>query len=464
MADLASILSNAANSLGAQRALSSTAAHNLENVNTPGYSRQRAHVVATLPAESVGGIYLGRGAQLAGVTQARDRFVELQVPRVLGESARSAAEADALAAVRALDPERPGSPNEAIGAFYANLQTLSQNPRDAGLRATVLASARALASAFNRTSEQLAAQRAGLDARLQGHVDEVNAAARAVADANAAIRAASAAGGAPNDLLDLRQKSVDRLAELTGATLVPQGDSAVSLVLPGGGALVSGVLAARVTLERDPANGGLARPRLVATDGSTSLVRGEAFGGAIGGTFAARDGAMRQALDGLDQLAFDLAGALDAAHAAGTGLDGVSGRPMFTSSATAAGAAATIRVALSDPSQLATAGSAATLPGDPANAIALVATQRQALSGGKDVQATLSAVTSAFGAESRRASAYAEQDAGMRDRLLAMRESVSGVSVDEELIEMQKAQRAFEAITRVIQVADEMTQALLRMR
>jgi flagellar hook-associated protein 1 FlgK len=464
MADLISILSNAANSLGAQRALSSTAAHNLENVNTPGYSRQRAHVVATLPAESVGGIYIGRGAQLAGVTQARDRFVELQVPRVLGESARSTAEAEALEAVRALDPERPGSLNEAIGAFYAGLQTLSQNPGDAGLRATALASARTLASAFNRTSEQLQAQRAGLDARLQGYADEVNAAARAVADANAAIRAASAAGGAPNDLLDLRQRSVDRLAELTGATPVPQGDSAVSLVLPGGGALVSGVLAARVTLEPDPANGGLARPRLVATDGSTSIVRGDAFGGAIGGTFAARDGATRQALDDVDRLAFDLAGALDAVHAAGTGLDGVSGRPMFAVGATAAGAAATLRVALADASQLATAGSAATLPGDPANAIALVATQRQALSGGKDVQATLSALTSAFGAESRRASAYAEQDAGMRDHLLAMRESVSGVSVDEELIEMQKAQRAFEAITRVIQVADEMTQALLRMR
>ncbi|HET7754932.1 MAG TPA: flagellar hook-associated protein FlgK, partial [Anaeromyxobacteraceae bacterium] len=235
MADLVAILSNAANSLGAQRALSSTAAHNLENVNTPGYSRQRAHVVATLPAETVGGIHIGRGSQLAGVTQARDGFVELQVPRVLGESARSTAESEALGAVHALDPDRAGSLDGAIGAFYASLQTLSQNPGDAGLRATALGSARTLAMAFNRTSSELAAQRSGLDARLAGHADEVNAAARAVADANAAIGRASSAGGAPNDLLDLRQRSVDRLAELTGATPVPQGDGAVSLVLPGGG-------------------------------------------------------------------------------------------------------------------------------------------------------------------------------------------------------------------------------------
>lgn len=464
MADLIAVLSNAANSLGAQRALSATAAHNLENVNTPGYSRQRAHVVATLPAETVGGIFIGRGAQLAGVTQARDRFVELQLPRVLGESSRSTAEAEALQAVHALDPERPGSLGSAIGAFYGSLQGLSQNPGDAGLRATALASARTLATAFNRTSDQLQAQRAGLDGRLQGYVEEINAAAAAVADANAAIRAASNAGGAPNDLLDLRQRHVDRLAELTGATPVPQGDSAISLVLPGGGALVSGVLAARVTLEPDPANGGLARVRVQATDGSSSLLPEGAFGGSMGGTLAARDGAMRQAASSVDQLAFDLAGELNRVHAAGTGLDASTGRALFAVGASAVGAAGTLRVALTDASQLATSGSAATLPGDPANALALLATQRQALGGGKDVQATIAAITSAFGAESQRATAYAEQDAAMRDQLVAMRESISGVSIDEELLEMQKAQRAYEAIARVIQVADEMTQALLNLR
>lgn len=464
MPDLIAILSNAANSLAAQRAVSATAAHNLENVNTPGYSRQRANLVATLPAETVGGVYVGRGAQLAGITQARDRFVELQVPRVLGESARSTAEAEALAAVHTLDPDRAGSLDGAIGAFYASLQTLSQNPGDSGLRSAALATARTLAITFNRTSEQLQAQRAGLDGRLQSYADEVNAAARAVADANGAIRHAGAAGGAPNDLLDLRQRSVDRLAELTGATPVPQGDGAVSLVLPGGGSLVSGVLAASVTLEPDGANGGLLRPRLTATDGSSSLVRGDAFGGAMGGTFAARDGAMMKAVEDVDRLAFDLAGALNGAHAGGFGLDGVGGRPLFTVGGTSAGAAASLRVALSDASELATAGAATSVPGDPANAIALVATQRQVLSGGKDVQASLSALTASFGAESQRAEAFAEQDAAMRDQLLAMRESVSGVSVDEELIEMQKAQRAFEAITRVIQIADEMTKTLLAMR
>jgi flagellar hook-associated protein 1 FlgK len=227
---------------------------------------------------------------------------------------------------------------------------------------------------------------------------------------------------------------------------------------------VSGVLAARVSFEPDGANGGLATARLTSVDGSSSLLRNEAFGGAIGGTLAARDGAMKQAVDGVDRLAFDLASALNAVHSAGTGSDGVSGRPLFTVGATSAGAASTLRAALTDASQLATAGSAAGLPGDGANALALVATQRQALSGGKDVQAALSALTSSFGAEVQRAEAYAEQDAALADNLRAMRESVSGVSMDEELLEMQKAQRAFEAITRVIQIADEMTKTLLQMR
>jgi flagellar hook-associated protein 1 FlgK len=463
MADLLSILGSASTSLAAQRAVSATASHNIANANTPGYTRQRAELHASA-AELTGGAWIGRGSQLGGITQIRDRFLEAQVPRVLGEAARSSAESEALAAVHVLDPERPGSLATAIGSFYGSLRALAQNPSESGLRSEALASARTLAATFNRSSRELSAQRAGLDARLGGYVGEVNAAARAVADANAAIARARVTGAEPNDLLDLRRQHLDRLSELTGAAQVEHSDGSIGVVLPGGAALVSGVHAGALSLLPDAANDGLAAVRLAAPDGSPPrTLSADAFGGSIGGTLAARDGGMKAALEDLDRLAGDVAAALNAAHAGGQGLDGSTGLALFSAAGGGPIDAGSIQVALADPRQLATAA-AGGAAGDARNAQRLVDTERQPLSTQQDVQATLSAITAELGAEARRAEAYAEQDEGLKEQLLAMRESGAGVSIDEELIEMQRAQRAFEALAKVIQVADEMTRTLIQIR
>src|SRR6266568_6165172 len=134
MADLLSILSGAATSLAAQRGLTATAGHNIDNANTPGYSRQTANIEATVPAEQVGGAYIGRGATLGTVTQARDRFLESQIQATLGNAAFSTAQSDALQAFHGLDPNATGGLSDAISGFYSALSALAQNPNDSGLR------------------------------------------------------------------------------------------------------------------------------------------------------------------------------------------------------------------------------------------------------------------------------------------------------------------------------------------
>jgi flagellar hook-associated protein 1 FlgK len=103
----------------------------------------------------------------------------------------------------------------------------------------------------------------------------------------------------------------------------------------------------------------------------------------------------------------------------------------------------------------------------PGNAVALqrlIATERATLTNGLDPFAGLAKITSDFGAAASSATALADHDAGMRDNLVQLRESVTGVSVDEELIELQKAQKAFEAISKVIQTSSEMFDTLLALK
>jgi len=469
MADLLSILSNAASSLQAQRALAATAGHNIENANNPGYARQRASLEAVQPAEDTSGIFVGRGATLSTIAQVRDRFVDAQLGAALGNAARSSAESSALRSLSSLDVSAQGGLGSAISAFYASLRGLSQNASDAGLRTAVLGSARTMTYAFNRTAQEVAAARSALDARIGGLTDQVNAEARAVGELNLLVRAGRAGGHEPNDLIDLRQQHVDKLAELVGVVQVGTSDGDINLWLPGGASLVGGGLHATLSAVVDPANDGHLRLQLRGVDGSgPNALANSQFSGTVGGSLAARDGGLRDTAARLDQLASDLAGTLNAAHAAGAGLDGVSGRNLIVPPAALGGAAARLTVQISDGSQLAAAAApvppATVAPGDASNARALVATESQGLSTGLDVQATFSALISSYGAETQRATAFASQDQAMRENLQQMREAASGVSIDEELVEMQRAQRGYEAIAKIIQVADTMLETLMQLR
>lgn len=468
MADLLSILNNSARGLAAHQAATATASHNLQNVNTPGFSRQRAELEASLPAETVGRGQIGRGVSLTTVTQARDQFLERQMPGALSSQARSSAQSSALQTVSALDPDAPGGLASVLGDFYSAMRQAAQNPGEPGLRAALVAAGRTLGFTFNRTISAVTDARTGIDEELKGVVDQVNDAARAVARLNMEVKAAMAGGIPPNDQLDLRQKYLDRLAELTGATQVRTGTGDINVVLPGGRALVTGNKSAQLIGSADAGNLGHLTLSLQQADGSPPVALANSqVGGTAGGLLDARDGALRDSEQRLDQLAFDLAGNVNTAHQTGFGLDGSTGRDFFTVSPTAVGAARTLEIhadIIADPSRIAAAASAGTLPGDAANLQAIIATEYLATTSGADAGKTIGRIAADYGAAASGAAATADQDGAILGHLQEMQESVNGVSVDEELINLTKSQRAFEAVMKVLSTADEMLKSLMELR
>ncbi len=467
MADLFSLLSQASGSLSAHRSSAATASHNLSNANTPGFARQRAELQAMLPAEMVAGAFIGRGAALLTVSQARDRFLEAQVPGALGQSSSSAAHSAALQGVAALDPDGGAGLTEAIGDFYASLRTLSQNPSDPGMRQAVVATTRALGMAFNRASEGIAAARTGLDAQLTGIAQEATTLAGQVAALNKQIQIARASGGEPNDLLDQRLAATDRLAALTGAKPVPDAQGNLNLVFSSGTALVSGDRAATLSVAANTANAGHVDFRITRTDGTGPVtVRASELGGEAGGLLAARDVTLAKAATQLDTLAFDLGNAINTAHRAGYALDGTTGRDLVVTGV-AAGAAGRFGVdptVEADPALIGASATAAGAPGDNAALLSLIGTETQGLSTGRDASGALADLISGFGATASRMQAAAEHDGALADHVLTMRESVSGVSIDEEMINLTKAQRGFEAVMKVMKTTDEMLETLLSLK
>lgn len=468
MSDLLSVLSLAGRSLTTYRNATNVANHNIQNALTPGYARQRAELHTVQPADFTGSAYIGRGVDLGGVFQIRDRFVEAQMPRAIGSHARSSTEATALRAVNVLNPDSESGLSLSLAKFYATLRDLSGNAGDPILRQGVVDAARNLATSFNRTSVAIRDARDGMNEQIAAQLEQANAAAKSIARLNGQINSARSMGAEPNDLIDARQQMMDSLSELTGALPISDASGNVSMVLESGAALVSGDKAAVLTTLQDVGNSGHLKVQLIKPDGRGPYdIPVEAVGGMVGGILDARDGALRTAEESLDRFAWEFGETLNAVHRGGVALDGSSGRDLFALGAGAPGAAAIIRIdpALeADPSLLGASSDAQGLPGNGDILFALIETEKTNLPSGSDPIRTLGKIVGAFGSRTAQAEALSKTDASVLGNLEDMREAASGVSIDEELLEMMKYQRAFEAVSKVIQTTDQMLDTLMKLR
>jgi flagellar hook-associated protein 1 FlgK len=262
-----------------------------------------------------------------------------------------------------------------------------------------------------------------------------------------------ASGMQPNDLLDERDRALDRLAEVAGAISYTQADGK-ALVSIAGHALVVGSTAFKVEAAPDAANGSLIG--LTWSDGSTF----KPAGGELAGLLEVRDTTIPTQLTGLNNVASALAARANTLHQAGYGLPpaNTTGEPLFQPFVTSSSAMElTVNPVLDDPSKLALA-SAANAPGDGSNALALANMQSEKLLNGgtATLNQTYLAQIGSLGHAVQHANDGQRDAKLLLDSLNSQRESVSGVSLDEEAAQMVQSQRAYEAAARLMSVIDDM--------
>lgn len=468
MAGTFDILGIGWSALSSHRLAGEVVGHNMANAATPGYSRQRADLLARDPWLGRPGP-IGTGVDVRGIQQARDDLIERSL---LGAGAGQGFQSQRVQVLTTLESAFGVGADDAIDRtlqdFFSALQDLASNPGGAAERVAVLAAGRSLGDAFRVQRARLEEARAALDGQVAGMVGDIQSRLEQIAELNRDIRIQEASGGSANDLRDRRSLLANEVAERIGVVTVADDQGNLNLALSDGTLLVNGERAARLVAEAQAANDGLLAPVVVAPDGSRRVL-GEAISGRLGGLLSARDGEARRALERLDELAFGLAQAVNAQHRAGVGLDGIGGRDFFVPMAAAPGAAGLLRLdAAVDglPDALAAAQDPLGLPGDNRNASAL-ADLRQALlfaGGTRSAGEFWRATTADLGAGLENAGRALEQAAARLSMVSQMREAVSGVSLDEEMIELSKAQRAFEAAAKVIQAGDEMLEVILSLK
>jgi len=440
----------------------SVASQNAQNATTEGYTRRDVRLSAIEPPPPGGG-----GVQVRGSRRIMDSFIERRVLGATAARAEASAREEALGVLDRVLAEVEGGLASSLDDLEVAFTRLTDRPADPAARGEVLAAAERLSTAFAQSAAQLDAAREDIDGRIEAEVEGLSDTLSQIGDLGVRIQRAEISGREASDLRDQRDQLVRELSEVLPVTTLEDDNGGLSVRLGGLSLVTSDGRAAELTVAPDPATGSMRILR--ETAGVDQDVTALVDGGTLGGLVAARDGALSDTGAALDQLAFDLAAAYNGVHTVGYGQDGASGRALFATTAGADGAAAAFSVSADvagQPDRLAAALDPAVTAGDNRNALALaaVADSDVALGGTGTAQQALSSMIGSAG----RAVRDARLDAGYADdfaqQLESLRQSVSGVSVDEEMIELSKFQRSYQASLRIVEAADQMLQELVNLK
>src|SRR5512141_274897 len=201
-----------ASALRSAQQLLNTAAHNVANANTVGYSRQRVRLVAappyTYPAFNRSGLpgQIGTGVNVAAITRIRDNFLDLQVQTQSGLQSEWETRQQELSKVEAVFPEPSDSGlGNRLSKFWNAWQDIATDPTSTAARTALTEQAQALATDINRDATQLNIIRTGINSQVTAKVQSVNDLASQIAALNGQIQRIQVTGDNANDLLDQRE-------------------------------------------------------------------------------------------------------------------------------------------------------------------------------------------------------------------------------------------------------------------
>jgi len=527
-----------------------TTAHNIANVGTDGFSRQRAILEAGRPLAGV----FSTGVRVPDVIRLVDQFLESQLTGTTQDMGRLTIRDDLLTRVETVFLEtETGGINTAVDRLFNAFRDLSTFPEESSQRTLVINEAQALVDTINLVASTLSQIRTDIDTGIGQNLSTVNTLASQIAGLNDQIHAAESSGKTANDLRDRRTFLVLNMAELVNIESVEMTNGVAIMV--GGQILVSGDRNNTLVQVSDADNIGMNDVAVQRADGTNFVVSSKITDGEISGRLTVRDADIQGYQDRLDRLAAVLVNEINIQHSAGYGLDGTTSNLLFsaltpdaplakdtntggaagtsTTVSTAAsltmdtyeiqftsasvfnvvnvtdsttvlsaqaytsgatitfegldvvitnssgapatsdvftvsahkGAAADIAVSVSDTDKIAASSTSTGVPGNNVNAIALIAIQStsQSTLGSVNLDDYHAVTVGDVGSDTFLAGLQRDSKQIELDQVTSLRESVSGVNLDEELTRLLEFQRAFEASARLIATADELFQTVLNL-
>jgi flagellar hook-associated protein 1 len=413
--------------LAEQQAMDVTS-NNIANSNTEGYSRETAVLgtsptieIPALSATTGDGARLGTGVTVETITRIRNTYLDSQFRTQNSALSSASTQSEELGQVQSAfnEPSAAGLANQ-LSAFWSSWNSLADAPTSEAAKEGVVSAGQQLASSLNALSEQLntiSAQATEQYEARAGATGEVQSDANQIAQLNGQIKLAEEAGQQPNEMLDRRDLLLDKLSSLGQVSVVKQADGTDTVSF-----------------------GDAAKPLVEGTTVNWPQTITAATGGQLGAllSLTGPTGALASYREALDGVASSLAESVNALHTS---------TPFFTGTT-----AATIKVAVTA-AQVQTSSTEAAGGNN-------VALEIAALRGGATDQ-SYSALVERVGSDVQSAQ---DDETNLKTTVTAIndqRQSVSGVSLDEEMTNLIAFQRGYQASARTLTAMDAMLETLI---
>ena len=458
-----------------------TTGHNIANVNTEGFSRQRVRQTTNVPITK-SGMVQGTGARLKSINRVHDQFVEKRLNKAISDKEFFQGRTDQLNNVEDVFNEIDGEGlNKTINKFFNSFRDLANQPENETIRSVVRDNAKLVVRDFKRIRSQLDHVAKGIDTALEVEVVDLNQQMDSIARLNRNIATLEAQGEETGDLRDQRDVAVREISKSFYVSAYTDNKNQFVVHARGVGTLVSGTetqhlksgkLSAEESVNKMPGSVSIYFKNKPALGLNQKFVRGK-----VGGLIQTRDTDVRQAQEKIDRIAFEMANTTNAVHRRGfvnreieVDANGVpkafdkngpiTGINFFKEPDALEAASRNFAISdavLTDLTNVST-GLSVNSPGD--NRVALAISKIQSERVMDDGQATIEEsylkTIGRIGLEAGKAKLNSEQSEGIFAQTTNIKERISGVSLDEETANMVKFQHAYEASAKVMQTAKEM--------
>lgn len=463
---LSSTMEIGTNGLRVFQAVNEVTSENIANVNTPGYSRQNA-VLETAPSTTSNGFTLGTGVKIAAIDRVYDGLLQQQLVTASTTQGYDTAKSQVLQQIEpAFNETNQDGLGAAISKFFGSWQDLTSNPGGYFERQAVLSQSQTLADNFHSVSQTLNNSIATQDAALVPLTSSINASLKNIAQINQQILTTQAVSGNANEMRDQRDQMIRDLSPKIGIKFTENQDGTTDIYVQNGAIkdyLVQGVKYGNLTTEgTSPAtsvyiNGVSGAPVPVDPKTASPLYTAP-DGGQLWATLQLRDTIIPNYLTQVDTLAKSITDKVNAVHMSGFSPTGTTGQKFFSTTSSAAGFSVDPTLTVD---KIAASGNVA-LPSDNSNALAIVSlSSAQTMPPPPGTPSTTfngfyNSFVSTVGLDVQSSKTTVAQDAAFSQQLSTLRESNSGVSLDEELTNLVKYQRSYQASAKLITTVTDM--------
>ncbi|MBP2628682.1 MAG: flagellar hook-associated protein FlgK [Firmicutes bacterium] len=470
--------------LTAQQVSLETVGHNIANGNTVGYSRQSVNLVTTNPQSGFGanGTYqTGTGVNISSITRARDTFVDKQMWKESSSLGYGQTMEYSLGKIEGVfqEPSDTGV-QTVLNQFWTSLQTLSTNASDEGTRTTVRQRGVEVVNAIQHAGQQLQDLVTDINSTLEIKVDDINQITNEISGLNRQIVNVETGGtDHANDLRDRRDTLVDQLSKMVNIVVSEDKTGSYNIQTSGIPLVIDSTSQKLTTVSTTDPTYGYAIENVVAV-GSTQSIN--FTNGEVKGLLDGRDSkqaGVRGYLDQLNTVSQFLLQDFNDVHKAGFGTDNISGRNFFGADGTdyttwtpSDGESwiseLKVNSLITDPvnglskiaaKTLSTQGRAS---GD--NAVLLgnrLKTDIRPILGDASLDSYYSSLIATLGVQSQDIQRQTDNQQTLIDQITNWRESTAGVNMDEEMTNMIKFQKGYNAAARVMTTMDEMLDKLI---